>query len=456
MDTNMPVSLQYDGSGKLMISGLACACPCEHSVPAQDIYVGRGLLPRLPEMIKKRGLGRRCVLVADTITYAVAGRDAHKVLTEEGFEVISCVIVREGEMLPDERACGEVLLSIQPETDFLLSVGSGSVTDITRVNARRTGLPFVCVGTAPSMDGYTSVISPLLFNGVKIHRAGVCPDIILCDLDILMTAPLHMVQAGVGDVLGKYIAVADWEIGSLINGEAYCPVCGEIVLGAVGKLLDNIHEIRGKTEKGIRILIEALLLSGITIMIIGHTRAVASVEHNIAHYWEMMELLSGEKAPSHGTSVGAATLMVWPLYTRFAGEDLGALNPDAIRVGRLNREGRVRWMKKAFGEVAGEAIMRDNPGDFLSWEEQLRRVRAAQANQQAIRDVIHALPPYDAILGAMRALGAPLTAAGVGVSDSLRNLSMHCAMDYRSRYTLFKLIDECGLAEEYLKEYPLP
>ena len=249
MDTNMPVSIEYDQSGKLMISGLACDCPCEHSTPGQDIYVGRGLLQRLPEMIEKRGLGKRCVLVADTVTYFVAGRGAHRILAEAGFEVIPCVIRREGEMLPDERACGEVLLSIQPETDFLLSVGSGSVTDITRVNAKRTGLPFVCVGTAPSMDGYTSVISPLLFGGVKIHRAGVCPDIILCDLDILMTAPLHMVQAGVGDVLGKYIAVADWEIGSVINGEAYCPVCGEIVLGAVGKLLENIDEIRRKTEK---------------------------------------------------------------------------------------------------------------------------------------------------------------------------------------------------------------
>jgi glycerol-1-phosphate dehydrogenase [NAD(P)+] len=455
MDINMPVSIQYDESGKLLISGLDCGCPCEHSTPAQDIYVGKGLLSRLPEMIAQRGLGRKCVLVADTITYDVAGRGAQYALTEAGYEVILCVIRREGEMLPDERACGEVLLSIQPETEFLLSIGSGSVTDITRVNAKRIGLPFVCVGTAPSMDGYTSVISPLLLNGVKIHRAGVCPDIILCDLDILSTAPLHMVQAGVGDVLGKYIAVADWAISSLINGEPYCPVCGEIVLGAVGRLLANIEEIREKTEKGIRILIEALLLSGITIMIVGHTRAVASVEHNIAHYWEMMELLNGKKAPSHGSSVGVATLMVWPLFTRFAEEDLGALNLEAVREGRLSREEHVRWMIKAYGEAAGGAIMRDNPGDFLSWEEQLRRIEAAQAALQGLRDIIHALPPYQAILGAMRALGAPLTAADLGVSDSLRNLSMRCAKDYRTRYTLFKLIDECGLANEYMKEYPL-
>jgi len=33
---------------------------------------------------------------------------------------------------------------------------------------------------------------------------------------------------------------------------------------------------------------------------------------------------------------------------------------------------------------------------------------------------------------------------------------MHCGKDYRTRYTLFKLIDECGLLEEYLADYPYP
>ena len=32
---------------------------------------------------------------------------------------------------------------------------------------------------------------------------------------------------------------------------------------------------------------------------------------------------------------------------------------------------------------------------------------------------------------------------------------MHCGKDYRTRYTLFKLLDECGLLEEYLSGYPL-
>ena len=55
----------------------------------------------------------------------------------------------------------------------------------------------------------------------------------------------------------------------------------------------------------------------------------------------------------------------------------------------------------------------------------------------------------------MRELGAPLTASDMGVDERLLALSMHCAKDYRTRYTLFKLIDECGLEADYLKAYPL-
>ena len=451
----MAATIAYDAENRLTLSGIACDCGLTHHLPTQDIYVGQGLLPRVPHYIQKRRLGTHCVLVADQNTYPLAGMAVQAALREAGFHVIDCMIRRDGVMDPDERACGEVLLSIQPETEFLVAVGSGSITDTVRVNAMRTGLPFVSVGTAPSMDGYTSVVAPLLLRGVKIHRAGVCPEIIVCDTDILRTAPLSMVCSGVGDVLGKYIAKADWMLGAIINGETYCDVCGEIVTEAVEKLLQNIPEIRARSEKGIRILIEALLLAGVTIMIVGHTRAVASVEHNIAHYWEMMQLLHGQHAPAHGASVGVATLLCWPLFTRFAQEDLAALDLPAIRAARLTREQREAWMLKAFEPEAAASIMRDNPEDFLPWEEQERRIRTAQARMADIRRVLGMLPPYEAILAAMQALGAPTAPAELGVDAKLLNLSMRCAKDYRTRYTLFKLIDECGLQEAYMAAYPL-
>lgn len=450
----MPVTVRYDADQRMVFEGLTCDCPCDHMSPKQDIYVGKDLIRQIPTYIKKRGLGTHCVLVADETTYRVAGQDVERALLSAGYAVELCVISRDGEMYPDETACGEVLLSIQPETEFLVSVGSGSITDTVRVNATRAKLPFVCVGTAPSMDGYTSVVAPLLFRKAKIHRAGVCPEIIVCDLDVLATAPLAMIASGVGDVLGKYIAKADWQISNIINDEPYCPTCGGIVLDAVNKLVDEAEEIRNKTEKGMRILIEALLLSGVTIMIIGNTRAVASIEHNVAHYWEMKQLMHGKKPPAHGSSVGVATLLVWPLFERFLHEDVTALSFDAIKARRISRQERERFMLDAYGQEAGQAIMRQNPEDFLPWEEQERRLKRVQARFDEIKQVIASLPPLARIEEAMRTLGAHMTPAEEGIDPALLSLSMRCGKDYRTRYTLLKTIDECGLLEEYLEAYP--
>ena len=452
----MAVTIRYDQDCRMIISGVDCACPCEHHAIDKDIYIGEGLLPRIPDYIRRRGLGAHCVLVADDTTYRVAGAEVEKALLEAGFTVVPCVIHREGDMLPDDLSCGEVLLSITRETEFLIAVGSGTVTDTTRINAERTGLPFVSVGTAPSMDGYASAVAPLLHRGLKIQRPAKCPEIIVCDLDVLATAPLPMIASGVGDVLGKYIAKADWQLGQIINGEPCCPVCLEMITNAVNALVDHVDEIARKTRKGMRILIEALLLSGVTIMIIDNTRAVASIEHNIAQYWEMILVQQGVEPPMHGASVGVATLLVWPMFERFAREDLSRLDLDAIRKGRISREKRERWMRHAYGEEGGEQIMRENPGDFLTWEEQERRIRTAQTRFEEIRAVIAAMPPLEKIREVMMTLHSEMTPEEEHIPDDLLRRSMHCGKDYRTRYTLFKLLDECGLLEEYLAEYPYP
>ena len=452
----MSVQVSYDENGKMSISLPECSCGCEHHVPDRDIYVGTNLLEKVPDYIAAKGLGTNCVLVADDTTWRVAGKRVYDALTRQNYTVVPCVIHRDGEMLPDDLSCGEVLLSITRDTQFLISVGSGTVTDTTRINAERTGLPFVAVGTAPSMDGYTSAVAPLLHRGVKIQRPAVCPQIIVCDLAVMATAPLPMIASGVGDVLGKYIALTDWKLGKLINDEPCCPVCLELVGNALDALMNNAPEIAAKSEKGMKILTEALLLAGVTIMIIDNTRAVASIEHNIAQYWEMIMVQQGIKPPMHGASVGVATLLVWPLFTRFAHEDLSGLDTERLVANRISREKRERWMLHAYGEEGGRQIMRENPGDFLTDEEHSRRISRIRENMEEIRALIAQMPPVDKVREVMKILGAEMTPQEENIPADLLNRSMHCGKDYRTRYTLFKTLDECGLLDEYLADYPYP
>lgn len=99
--------------------------------------------------------------------------------------------------------------------------------------------------------------------------------------------------------------------------------------------------------------------------------------------------------------------------------------------------------------------MEENPGDFLTWEEQERRIRRAQERFDEIQAAIAEMPEYEDLLSAMKRLGALTTAGECGIDTELLNISMHAAKDYRTRYTLFKLLDECGMLEEYLEDYPI-
>ena len=50
----MAYHLEYDANGKLLISGIECACGCAHTLPSQDIYVGANLIARIPGYIRAR------------------------------------------------------------------------------------------------------------------------------------------------------------------------------------------------------------------------------------------------------------------------------------------------------------------------------------------------------------------------------------------------------------------
>jgi glycerol-1-phosphate dehydrogenase [NAD(P)+] len=447
----MSVEIKYV-DGKMIFSNIKCDCGFKHNLPDIDIYIGSNILGNTAKYLKSRNLGKKAVLVVDNITYEIAGRTVEKLMMESGFKVTLCLLEREDELEPDQTALGEVLLSLDKDTDFLIGVGSGTITDTTRYVASCTGRPFAIVGTAASMDGYTSVVAPLIFNGRKLQKPSTYPKVIICDTDIIRKAPEKMFISGVGDVLGKYVAKADWILGNIINGETYCPACAEIVMQAVDKCVANIDKIKNRTEEGTKRLIEALILAGVTILIVDNTRAVASIEHNMAHYWEMMKLAAKEKAPSHGTAVGVGTIYSLKFFDLFLKYDLSKINKEDIKNRRISREEREKFMLQSYGKSIGSAIMRDNPEDFLSWEEQERRIDVLINNLDRIKNEMKFLPTAEGMVEVMKKLGAPVKASEIGISEELLLTTLRCAKDYRSRYNLCKTLDEIGVLEELIKE----
>ena len=71
-------------------------------------------------------------------------------------------------LAPDEYAIGNLAMGIFGESDIIVAVGSGTVNDVCRYVSAVAGKEFCTVGTAPSMDGYISGSSALIYNNLKL------------------------------------------------------------------------------------------------------------------------------------------------------------------------------------------------------------------------------------------------------------------------------------------------
>ena len=291
----------------------SCACGKSHKVDIQAIRVGSGVMQELPGILRDLGASH-IFLVADNYTYEAAGRQVERLLDQAGLSYHKRVFQTETPLVPNEYALGSVLAAMTSQDDMLLAVGSGTLNDVTKYVSARTGIPYVIAATAPSMDGYASTVAPTILDGFKTTLPAVYPAAIVADVDILKDAPMPMLTAGFGDIIGKFTSLADWRLSHQLNGEYYCPEVAGVIEAAVETCAANAKALAQREPQAIQAVTEALILSGLAMGMVGVSRPASGAEHQMAHYWEMDALRRGEEHPLHGNAVGVGTVLAASLY----------------------------------------------------------------------------------------------------------------------------------------------
>lgn len=296
-----------------------CDCGKDHRVDIQKIIVGQGILARIPELIRRTSTDSpesppQVCLIADGNTWRAAGEAAAEVLAAAGIPAHPLLFPGDHRLTPDEAALGHILGGIRPTDDFLLTVGSGTLNDLTRFVSARTGIPYAIVATAPSMDGYASTVSPLILGGKKTTLSGVYPTGILADIQVLKEAPMEMLTAGFGDILGKLVSDADWRLAAALQGEARCETCAALVSRAVDHCVTNAPALPARSAETVGLITEALILSGVAMGLFGNSRPASGAEHHFSHYWEVDALKRNQAHPLHGNSVGVGAVLAASLY----------------------------------------------------------------------------------------------------------------------------------------------
>ena len=174
--------------------------------------------------------------------------------------------------------------------DVIVGVGGGTINDICKILAGLTGRPYLIVGTAPSMDGFASDTSSMVVDGLKSSLPTAGARAILGDTDILAAAPGELLAAGLGDMLAKYISLAEWRISAEVNGEYFCPHVANLVRRSLDKCAAAAEGLSRRDPDAVGCVMEGLVLSGLAMGFAGVTRPASGMEHYFSHIWDMRAL----------------------------------------------------------------------------------------------------------------------------------------------------------------------
>ena len=417
---------------------ICAVCGTRHTPVATEISTGRGIAGGvLNNWLKKAGYGN-VLLIADINTSHIAHRIKQS-LTHTPAEIFIC---GGKSLVPDETAVERLLQAIEENVyGALIAAGSGTLSDLTRFAAHKNNIPFYTVATAASMDGYTSSISPLIKNGLKLTFPASAPLGVIGDEDILETAPPAMASAGFGDITGKFTSVLDWELEYIMTGGRadYCEKLASD-MRAVVKSCRDCKEINNGA------VIKALLESGLVMQRAGHSKPASGSEHHLSHFWEMMALSRGEAAVLHGAKVGVAALISLRVY-----EWLAESAPDwAEAERRAERFNRALWhseIRRVYGGAA-EGILSQWPDE--SAENALKNLETLRARWGLITAAVkRGLPSYNEVKEDLLRMGCPVSPTDIGINKGdFLNGVLH-AQRIRPRFTIWRAADILGLLPEY-------
>ena len=241
-----------------------CSCGKEHKMETEFCIIEAGCLANADEYIKKCGLKGFSVAIYDENTYESTD-GMHPKVDEE------IILPSEG-LHADNHGVMLAMEQLAESCDYLIAIGSGTIHDITRYCAYEKGIPFVSCPTAASVDGFCSSVAAMTWDGFKKTFEAVAPKIVIADLGIISKAPMFLTNSGFGDMIGKFIALADWKIAHILTNEYFCATIHDMTMDATKAVTESARAIKVGDITAYEKLTYGLLISGLAMQMLGNSR----------------------------------------------------------------------------------------------------------------------------------------------------------------------------------------
>ena len=266
------------------------------------VVTGPGVLEQLPAVIAELDLPERGLIVCDSNTLKIAGREVNEYLEIGGHQMKKIVV---------EGANSQELLRVEDAVDgidFLIGVGGGRPIDLAKQAGFNKNIPFVSIPTAASHDGFGSARSSIRQAGRKTSMQAIPPIAVVADTTIISRAPSRLLAAGVGDIVSNQTAVLDWRLdGQKADYSEYAAALSEMAAQLVE---DGIEKVASGTEEGVRLVVKALISSGVAMSIAGTSRPASGGEHKFSHWLDA----NSDNPALHGEQCGLGSIVTMYLH----------------------------------------------------------------------------------------------------------------------------------------------
>lgn len=417
--------------------------------------IGAGATENAAQMF--RGLfpdARKAIVVEDPRTRAVAGARVVDLLRKAGVEVVEHVICSDGSWFhatyDKVEEVREAIVAVPGAVP--VAVGSGTVNDTVKRTAEEVGVRYMVVGTAASMDGYTSFGASITKDGMKQTLACKAPLGCIVDSAVAAAAPREMTVSGYADLIAKIPAGADWMLADAIGSEVIHPDAWRFVQEPLRDSLSNPAGCASGDEREIRKLCEGLVMSGFAMQAMNSSRPASGTEHQVSHYWDMEDLAFEGRPVSHGFKVGIGTLVSTKTLEFLLEHDLSQLDVEAA-VARWwptfgdaagtfatvygNRPAHIRRAEAEFAKkyVSPDGLRKELATFKAKWPELSERLKAQ-------------LMPFDEVREKLRTVGAPYEPEMIGVTRARFRETYAGVPFMRARYFGLDLVQRLGLMSE--------
>ena len=403
--------------------------------------IGEGVIKQVTQVLATQFPGQQAIVVADPRTWRAAGADVQDVLAAAQLADGDPVVLAESHLSAEMAFVERVSAALASRSGIPVAVGSGTINDIVKLAAHRLGRPYLAVGTAASMDGYTAFGASITHAGLKQTFSCPAPRAVIADLTVMRQAPSAMLAAGYGDLLAKVVCGADWIVADALGIEPIDAPAWDLVQGGLrGAIDDPARLVRGETA-AFAAFVEGLLLGGLAMQWHRSSRPASGAEHQFSHLWDMEHHVHNGAAPAHGFKVGVATHFIAALYEQVLLVPFERLDVEQACAQWPDRDAAVAQARAQLGDAhlcdlgATETQAKYVSRDALAVE--LNRLRATWPQLKA--RLQRQLLPAAEMRRRLETVGAPSLPESIGISRARLAASVPRAQLIRRRYTVLDL-----------------